>query len=124
MTSDVRRPPLRAQYDGDPFYKTKVWKALRGSHLRGNPYCVICSLLGYQTLATVVDHIISRAKGGSPTDPNNLQSLCSTHHSSKTIRLDRFNQHTNKFSNTSKTLGDRLATGPDGFPIKPGGDRR
>nr|WP_237341879.1 HNH endonuclease signature motif containing protein [Williamsia soli] len=35
-------------------------------------------------IATDADHIVNIKAGGSKYDPNNLQSLCRTHHDQKT----------------------------------------
>jgi 5-methylcytosine-specific restriction protein A len=45
-------------------------------------------LLQCGLLATTVDHIISKSQGGTD-HPSNLQSLCATHHASKSGREGR-----------------------------------
>lgn len=35
-----------------------------------------------------LDHIVAMAKGGKRLDPNNVQWLCHTHHSEKTVKED------------------------------------
>lgn len=58
------------------------WRQTRGRYLTAFPFCAVCG-----TIATDVDHKLSRAKGG--TDAwENLQSLCRVHHSQKTARED------------------------------------
>jgi len=65
----------------------RPWRRLREAHLRDNPYCVDCLLEGRRMLGTDVDHIIPHR--GDPVlmaDPQNLQTLCETHHGRKTAR--------------------------------------
>lgn len=64
-------------------YNTKRWKILRAHQLTLNPICVMCDQMGRTTAATVVDHKIPH-KGDVSLffDPDNLQSLCKTHHDS------------------------------------------
>jgi 5-methylcytosine-specific restriction protein A len=63
------------------------WRQIRLDHLRHNPLCVECLRDGRSIAATDVDHVVARARGGTDA-PTNLQSLCHTHHSSKTARED------------------------------------
>lgn len=56
------------------------WRKIRDKHLKENPYCEVCG-----EPATEVDHILRRELGGTD-EPENLQSLCKTHHSQKTRR--------------------------------------
>ena len=58
------------------------WRRLRAAKLAANPYCQNTPCL---ELATDVDHITPRSKGGTD-DWDNLQSLCHSHHSAKTAR--------------------------------------
>lgn len=70
---------------GDPFYYSRPWRQCRGSFLKHNP---MCQEPGCEAKATVVDHKISRRRGGAPFDPGNLQSLCATHHNRKSAVYD------------------------------------
>lgn len=67
-----------------------AWRRLRAQHLRANPWCVMCAAIGKTEKATDVDHIVPH-KGDDTLrlDPYNLQSLCSWHHKSKTMRERR-----------------------------------
>jgi 5-methylcytosine-specific restriction protein A len=47
----------------------------------------MCQAPGCDQAATDVDHIVSKAKGGTDAGTN-LQSLCHSHHSMKTARED------------------------------------
>ena len=67
----------------DSFYHTSEWRRLRMTMLR---YQSICQC-GAQ--ATVVDHITPIRMGGSPTDERNLQCLCASCHSRKSLKEAR-----------------------------------
>jgi len=58
------------------------WRKIRDAYLAGHPWCEVCG-----ELATDVDHIVSRRRGGTDDD-SNLMSLCHTHHSRKTAKQD------------------------------------
>lgn len=66
-------------------YNSRQWQAIRAAQLASSPWCVDCLADGYHVAATEVDHI--QPHNGNPDlffDGTNLQSLCKTHHSSKT----------------------------------------
>ncbi len=65
--------------------------------------CCVCARAGRGTLATEVDHIIPRAKGGSHCADDLLQSICGDCHQAKT---DAENGRVR-----------REATGLDGWPL-------
>ena len=67
----------------NPFYQTRQWKQLRLLVLAQQPYCVQCESLGYYITAKVVDHITPINQGGAATSMDNLQSLCTKCHNSK-----------------------------------------
>lgn len=71
-------------------YSTSEWQRLRRYHLSRNPLCVMCEAQGRITAATVVDHIKPH-KGDRALffDPDNLQSLCKTHHDSTKQRQEK-----------------------------------
>lgn len=60
------------------------WRNLRRLKLNRNP---MCEQPGCTEVATDVDHIIARSKGGEDM-MENLQSLCHSHHSRKTALED------------------------------------
>ncbi|WP_411744893.1 HNH endonuclease [Reinekea sp.] len=63
----------------------KEWRALRIQILQRDEYmCVECKRNGIATAATDVDHIKSKALGGTDA-VTNLQSLCGACHKAKTI---------------------------------------
>jgi 5-methylcytosine-specific restriction protein A len=68
-------------------YNTPQWRSLRAAHLAKYPWCVDCLNDHVHTFATDVDHI-KRHDGDQVLffDETNLQSLCKSHHSSKTAR--------------------------------------
>lgn len=57
-----------------------AWRVLRREVLDDEPFCRACG-----SVATDVDHIMPRRRGGSD-DRTNLQSLCHRCHSAKTMR--------------------------------------
>lgn len=68
-------------------YRTREWlDDLRPTQLLREPFCRECARRGIRTLATDVDHIEDH-KGDWVvfTDRNNLQSLCHSCHSRKTM---------------------------------------
>ena len=71
----------RGDSEHTKIYKTKAWKTARRFALyRDEGWCVICK----EKPAVLVDHIIEIKDGGSPYDPENLQSLCARCHAKKT----------------------------------------
>jgi len=67
------------------WYNLKIWKVARRNQLTSEPLCRECKKEGVDQPAREVDHIIPH-KGNWELfiDSDNLQSLCSTHHSRKT----------------------------------------
>lgn len=61
-----------------------AWRRIRAAYLAKYPACFVC---GYEDKSNHVDHILPRDKGGSD-DESNLQTLCATHHSQKTVMVD------------------------------------
>ena len=59
------------------------WRRLRAAYLRHHPLCVMCERDGVTTAASLVDHIVPLADGGS-NHHTNLQSLCVQCHAKKT----------------------------------------
>ena len=64
-------------------YHTTRWKRLRLIQLKRHPLCVECNKNSRVKAANVADHIIRITDGGEPYDLNNLQSLCTACHNSK-----------------------------------------
>jgi 5-methylcytosine-specific restriction endonuclease McrA len=60
----------------DPFYVSRQWLGLRAAALKRDGYR--CQAPGCTARATIVDHIISRRRGGADALPN-LRSLCRLH---------------------------------------------
>ena len=62
-----------------------AWDKLRPQILARDSYlCQPCLKEDRLTPANIVDHMISKAKGGTD-DPDNLQSICKSCHDMKTI---------------------------------------
>ena len=59
------------------------WQRLRRLVLQRDPFCVMCR----HALATEVDHIVPKSRGGRDS-LDNLQGLCKPCHSEKTVRED------------------------------------
>ncbi len=59
-----------------------AWRVLRANWLKRNPCCCYCGAVG-----TDVDHIVPRRCGGTD-DADNLQTLCHSCHSRKTVTHD------------------------------------
>jgi len=78
------------QHRADPtdaahFYNSPRWRKLSRLHKTSNPLCVSCMADDKITPVQETDHIISIADGGDRWDVDNLQSLCKSCHSRKTI---------------------------------------
>lgn len=67
------------------FYKSKEWIILRTEQLKLHPFCEECLKQGKVKRAKIVDHIIPIKQGGSKLDLANLQSLCWSCHSRKSV---------------------------------------
>ncbi len=82
----------RAKNPMSRFYNTNKWKKFRAAYWRDpeHSWCVACAEAGKQTLAREIDHIIPAAKyKGSFYDSANLQPLCKSCHSRKTLKENR-----------------------------------
>lgn len=81
----------------NPVYQSREWRVLiRPRQLRKQPLCVECLKENRSIPATVVDHIEDWKKGINAkererlfTSESNLQSLCASHHNSKTAKTNR-----------------------------------
>jgi 5-methylcytosine-specific restriction protein A len=68
-------------------YNSRQWQAMRAIQLSTEPWCRDCLSENAHTLATEVDHITPHLGDAQLFfDPTNLQSLCESHHSSKTAK--------------------------------------
>jgi 5-methylcytosine-specific restriction protein A len=76
--------------------------AQRLRRLRSEPLCRDCTRAGIVREATVPDHIVPLAHGGSEED-SNIRCLCAECHAKRTAQ---------QFS-----LRWKVRTGPDGWPI-------
>ena len=86
--------PRRESAAWHRWYSLPVWtRQLRPAQLLREPFCRICARKGLRVPATDVDHIRDH-KGNWTlfTDPDNLESLCHSCHSRKTMREQRQNQ--------------------------------
>ena len=75
-------------------YGTETWRQLRAAQLLREPWCRECEARGIRQRATDVDHIRPhRGDWETFTDPRNLQSLCHSCHSRKTVEEMRQKSH-------------------------------
>ena len=75
--------PRRIKQSG--VYASTRWRKYRRWYLNRNP---LCSVVGCNNAATVVDHIISVNEGGSFWDKENHQPMCKSCHDKKTAKID------------------------------------
>ena len=68
------------------FYRTPRWVETRKRKLQISPFCEECRKNGTITTGRLVDHIIPIKQGGAPYDLDNLQTLCWSCHSRKSIQ--------------------------------------
>lgn len=65
------------------------WRKARRTYLIDHPFCAECGREGKVAAASVVDHRIPhRGDYAAFWDEDNWQSLCKTHHDSKTAKED------------------------------------
>ena len=80
LNKQDRKPDTRPSASARGY--DRKWRRIRAMYLRSHKECVICG-----APAEEVDHIISLAEGGTHKWTN-LQALCKTHHSQKTVDVD------------------------------------
>ncbi len=71
------------------FYNSPEWRKVRAYVLAQEPLCRECKAAGRVTSATEVDHVRAVKDGGAPFDPDNLQPLCLSCDSRKTLEESR-----------------------------------
>lgn len=76
----------KVKRDHQQFYHTKGWTRTSKVYRQQHPICVHCKAEGIIRPADVVDHIVPIQDGGEMFDWDNLQSLCHSHHNSKTAK--------------------------------------
>lgn len=77
----------KKQYTTDALakeYNNVKWRKLRAIYAKRNPLCISCLGIGRYTPMNVVDHIKPISDGGEMYNWDNLQSLCTSCHQSKT----------------------------------------
>ena len=80
---------MSARRTGDPFYKTRRWRAVRAAVLADAGYlCSRCADGGRRTLARLVHHVTPRKAGGADYDRANLMALCVRCHDEIHAELD------------------------------------
>lgn len=94
---------MRKYSKPDPYYLSKEWRKLRITVLERDKHrCVVC---GYP--AAIVDHIITRKKGGADA-PGNLRSLCVVHDNQVKERPNGKRANNGQFK--------QVGCGTDGWP--------
>lgn len=79
----------RQEHQWQSMYQTSTWRAMRLAQLAKEPLCQECMKEHRLTPATVADHaVVHRGNPALFYDPDNLQSMCASCHSSKTDRED------------------------------------
>ena len=73
----------RTKRENQDFYSSGLWTRVSKQYRKTNPLCVMCKSEGRATPAQCVDHIIEIKDGGSSLEASNLQSLCYSHHNTK-----------------------------------------
>lgn len=81
-----RRRQKKKESPNMAFYNSSAWRQLRKNYIMNHPICKICNDNGILQEGHHVDHIQPISQGGARLDPNNLQTLCITCHSRKTIK--------------------------------------
>ena len=71
---------------GKKFYNTPEWRFIRKHQLAEHPLCEECLKNGKIVKATMVDHIIPIKQGGNKLASSNLQSICWSCHSRKSVK--------------------------------------
>lgn len=81
------KPEVQRDPDVKKLYNDPRWQVMRVAQLSDEPWCTDCLKESRHTLAEEVDHIQPH-RGDTELffDPDNLQSLCPVHHSSKTAK--------------------------------------
>lgn len=66
------------------FYNSPEWLAIRKRKLQIEPFCEECKKIGTLVIGKIVDHIIPIKHGGT-NNLSNLQTLCWSCHSRKSV---------------------------------------
>lgn len=82
-TRTVAPPPKQV----DDFYNSPQWRQARNAAIdRDHNRCVRPGC-GRSEKYMFVDHVKERRDGGAPFDLSNLETLCGSHHTSKTLQV-------------------------------------
>jgi 5-methylcytosine-specific restriction protein A len=85
-TKKARFNKKKHESENSDFYNSRAWRRLRDWHINRFPICKWCEEEGKLNIKErmLVDHIVEISDGGDRLDPNNLQTLCLSHHTQKT----------------------------------------
>ena len=76
------------------FYNQRAWRRLSLERLAAEPWCRTCRALGQLTPAVASDHILPvQTHPDLALDPENVQSLCASHHSGAKRQEERRGYH-------------------------------
>lgn len=83
-----KQAPRRESAEWHRWYSLDIWtEVLRPEQLMREPFCRECAKRGDRVRATDVDHVVDhKGDWARFTDPGNLESLCHSCHSRKTMR--------------------------------------
>jgi len=81
----ITKPKPKKNVNYDTVYNTVRWRKLRRIRLNYEPLCRECKKVNKVTAANEVDHIVPMSQGGEAWSLGNLQSLCKSCHSRKTM---------------------------------------
>ena len=88
----VSRLPKPDRFYRDPAHKeryhTAAWHKIRAAQLARYPLCEMCMAEGRYVKATLVHHRVPLAEGGTNA-PENLCSLCASHHTALHNKMRR-----------------------------------
>jgi 5-methylcytosine-specific restriction enzyme A len=84
-TKKVRAPEKVVE----SFYGTAEWKEARNAAFKRDKYTCVIPGCGRNESRMFVDHIVERKDGGADYDLRNLQTLCGSHHTEKTLEERR-----------------------------------
>lgn len=79
------------------FYQSKQWRSLRNYKIQMQPLCEHCEKKGLVEAAKEIDHIVAIKDGGERLSIRNLQSLCRSCHSRKSVQEREARKYIKKY---------------------------
>ena len=87
----------RSSADMQHFYQSKAWKSLRNYKIQLQPLCEHCERKGLTEPGKEIDHIIAIKDNGSRLSLDNLQTLCRSCHSKKSVQEREARKYNKKY---------------------------